>query len=122
MVEIKVKSAEVAKFESATVKTFEKMKKMQWALEKPMRIEKLVETLYPTCSKAIDYSISRGSDLTRATFMVSNDDRDEVLEAIDIIRTCLIEAGYKVDEFSEYSKSWQTRSGKFGYLFISWDK
>ena len=122
MVEITVKSSEVAKFESATVKTFEKMKKMQWALEKPMRIENLVETLYPICSKAIDYNISKGWDSAEATFMVSNDDRDEVLEAIDIIRTCLIDAGYSVNEFREYSKSWQTRSGKFGYLYIRWDK
>lgn len=26
--------------------------------------------------------------------------------------------GYVVNEFHEYSKSWKTRSGKFGYLFF----
>jgi uncharacterized protein YbcC (UPF0753/DUF2309 family) len=45
--------------------------------------------------------------------------QDEVEQAYEICSTLFNEAGYEV-KFSEYSKSWQSRSGKHSDVYISW--
>lgn len=39
-------------------------------------------------------------------------------EAIERLSTFLRKLGYVVNDFHEYTQSWKTRSGKFGYLFF----
>lgn len=39
-------------------------------------------------------------------------------EVIERLSTFLRKLGYVVNDFHEYTQSWKTRSGKFGYLFF----
>lgn len=41
-----------------------------------------------------------------------------VREVVERLSVFLRKLGYVVNEFHEYSQSWKTRSGKFGYLFF----
>lgn len=45
-------------------------------------------------------------------------DEKIIREVAARISIFLEKLGYVVNEFHEYSKSWKTRSGKFGYLFF----
>lgn len=42
-----------------------------------------------------------------------------VREAVKRLSVFLRELGYVVNDFYEYTQSWKTKSGKFGYLFFS---
>lgn len=45
-------------------------------------------------------------------------DEEIIREVVVRISIFLEKLGYVVNEFHEYSQSWKTRSGKFGYLFF----
>lgn len=91
--------------------------------EKPQRIEELTEKIFNHAKKQIEKS-----DLDFCTVLIIEDDlwkwrayyKDETLEAIDIVISLIKLAGYEVDDFYEYSKAWQTRSGKIGYFSVRW--
>lgn len=45
-------------------------------------------------------------------------EREIAREAIERLSTFLRKLSYVVNDFHEYTQSWKTRSGKFGYLFF----
>lgn len=93
--------------------------------ERPKRVEELTEKIFNYAKKQIDKS-----NFDSCEVLITEDDlwkweahyKDETLEAIDIVISLIKLAGYRVDDFYEYSKAWQTRSGKFGYFYVRWGK
>ena len=128
MVELVIKSASTAKTETAIVKYGKDLKKLQLALDTPKRIENLVKGIWGQIEQDIERGIGNGFSSCMSTFFLEDlqkmhyEDRSELEEAFKIITDCLIASGYQVKDFYQYSLGWQTRSGKYGYLSIYWDK
>ena len=82
------------------------------------RVINIISEIYPHIKKHIEESEYNHVEILYYTSVLNKYDKTDLLDAIDIIKEFLINAGYKVDDFYEYGKSWQTRSGKLGYLRI----
>lgn len=87
--------------------------------------EKWIKQIFNTLKEDIENSTDWTShcfDLDE--FIAPNDfyTKNSVLtECFEIVTQLLEEAGYQTI-FHEYSKGWQTRSGRFGYISVIWQK
>ena len=92
--------------------------------EKLVRIEKIIPSLFEFIKRQMEQSHQGYCcvDLTvsQVKKMGAIDYSFEMKSAIDTVRNMLQIAGYKCNDFYEYSKSWQKKRGKFGYLIIKW--
>ncbi len=89
------------------------------------RIEALTEKIFNYAKEEIE----KTKDFTSRTVTIHEWDfwewgisyhEKEAKEAINLCIHLLEMAGYKVDNYYEYSKSWQNQSGKLGYFTVKW--
>lgn len=85
---------------------------------KTERVINIISEIYPYIKKRIEESDYSYVEILYYTSILKKYDKTDLLDALNIIKDFLINAGYKVEDFYEYGKSWQTRSGKLGYLHI----
>lgn len=82
-------------------------------------IQKRFETELVRVSKMIEEGENSYFELNYLMDEIHNDKDARVIREVAARMTIFLEKlGYVVNEFHEYSKSWKTRSGKFGYLFF----
>ena len=82
-------------------------------------IQKRFETELVRVSKMIEEGENSYFELTYLMDEIHNYKDARVIREVAARMTIFLEKlGYVVNEFHEYSKSWKTRSGKFGYLFF----
>ena len=82
-------------------------------------IQKRFETELVRVSKMIEEGETSYFELNYLMDEIHNYKDARVIREVTARMTIFLEKlGYVVNEFHEYSKSWKTRSGKFGYLFF----
>ena len=82
-------------------------------------IQEMLEKEIVRAAKEIERSEFNCFELTYWTKDIFTTREEEIArEAIERLSTLLRKLGYVVNDFHEYSQSWKTRSGKFGYLFF----
>ena len=82
-------------------------------------IQKRFETELVRVSKMIEEGENSYFELNYLMDEIHNYKDARVIREVTARMTIFLEKlGYVVNEFHEYSKSWKTRSGKFGYLFF----
>ena len=82
-------------------------------------IQAMLEREIARAAKEIERSEFSSFELTYWTKDIFTTREEKIArEAIERLSTFLRKLGYVVDDFHEYSQSWKTRSGKFGYLFF----
>ena len=82
-------------------------------------IQKRFETELVRVSKMIEEGENSYFELNYLMDEIHNYKDAKVIREVAARMTIFLEKlGYVVNEFHEYSKSWKTRSGKFGYLFF----
>lgn len=82
-------------------------------------IQKRFETELVRVSKMIEKGENSYFELNYLMDEIHNYKDARVIREVAARMTIFLEKlGYVVNEFHEYSKSWKTRSGKFGYLFF----
>lgn len=82
-------------------------------------IQKRFETELVRVSKMIEEGENSYFELNYLMDEIHNYKDERVIREVAARMTIFLEKlGYVVNEFHEYSKSWKTRSGKFGYLFF----
>ena len=82
-------------------------------------IQKRFETELVRVSKMIEEGENSYFELNYLMDEIHNYKDARVIREVVARMTIFLEKlGYVVNEFHEYSKSWKTRSGKFGYLFF----
>lgn len=121
MVKLEIISAENKKAELEALKVLQEMKREQERAARAARVEILIENVFNLVKEKIESSRHSWVDA-----YIGEDDlrewhwpkEDELLEAITVVSEFLVMAGYRVNPYHTYSKSWQTRSGKHGYLYI----
>lgn len=130
MLEITILSAEAKREEDKAIKmvrNFEKeIKKCQEIQVKTELKEKWLKELFANINKAMSKATDCLSYYIIDFDNYSTSSQLEDWELVNIMRECcdiIIEsyelAGYQVD-LHEYSKSWRTRSNRFGYFNIDW--
>lgn len=82
-------------------------------------IQAMLEREIARAAKEIERSEFSSFELTYWTKDIFTTREEEIArEAIERLSTFLRKLGYVVNDFHEYTQSWKTRSGKFGYLFF----
>jgi hypothetical protein len=82
-------------------------------------IQKRFETELVRVSKMIEEGENSYFELNYLMDEIHNYKDARVIREVAARMTIFLKKlGYVVNEFHEYSKSWKTRSGKFGYLFF----
>lgn len=82
-------------------------------------IQAMLEKEITRAAKEIERSEFSSFELTYWTKDIFTTREEEIArEAIERLSTFLRKLGYVVNDFHEYTQSWKTRSGKFGYLFF----
>ena len=82
-------------------------------------IQKRFETELVRVSKMIEEGENSYFELNYLMDEIHNYKDARVIREVAARMTIFLEKlGYVVNEFHEYSKSWKTRSGKFGYLLF----
>lgn len=82
-------------------------------------IQAMLEREIARAAKEIEKSTFASFELTYWTKDIFITREEEIArEAIERLSTFLRKLGYVVNDFHEYTQSWKTRSGKFGYLFF----
>lgn len=82
-------------------------------------IQAMLEKEIARAAKEIERSEFSSFELTYWTKDIFTTREEEIVrEAIERLSTFLRKLGYVVNDFHEYTQSWKTRSGKFGYLFF----
>lgn len=82
-------------------------------------IQEMFEREIVRAAKEIERSEFYSFELTYWTKDIFTTREEEIArEAIERLSTFLRKLGYVVNDFHEYTQSWKTRSGKFGYLFF----
>lgn len=82
-------------------------------------IQAMFEREIARAAKEIERSEFSSFELTYWTKDIFTTREEEIArEAIERLSTFLRKLGYVVNDFHEYTQSWKTRSGKFGYLFF----
>lgn len=82
-------------------------------------IQAMLEKEIARAAKEIERSEFSSFELTYWTKDIFITREEEIArEAIERLSTFLRKLGYVVNDFHEYTQSWKTRSGKFGYLFF----
>lgn len=82
-------------------------------------IQAMLEKEIARAAKEIERSEFSSFELTYWTKDIFTTREEEIArEVIERLSTFLRKLGYVVNDFHEYTQSWKTRSGKFGYLFF----
>lgn len=82
-------------------------------------IQAMLEKEIARAAKEIERSEFSSFELTYWTKDIFTTREEEIArETIERLSTFLRKLGYVVNDFHEYTQSWKTRSGKFGYLFF----
>lgn len=82
-------------------------------------IQAMLEKEIARAAKEIKRSEFSSFELTYWTKDIFTTREEEIArEAIKRLSTFLRKLGYVVNDFHEYTQSWKTRSGQFGYLFF----
>lgn len=82
-------------------------------------IQAMLEKEIARAAKEIERSEFSSFELTYWIKDIFTTREEEIArEAIERLSTFLRKLGYVVNDFHEYTQSWKTRSGKFGYLFF----
>lgn len=82
-------------------------------------IQAILEREIARAAKEIERSEFSSFELTYWTKDIFTTREEEIArEAIERLSTFFRKLGYVVNDFHEYTQSWKTRSGKFGYLFF----
>lgn len=82
-------------------------------------IQAMLEREIARAAKEIERSEFSSFELTYWTKDIfTTREEENAREAIERLSTFLRKLGYVVNDFHEYTQSWKTRSGKFGYLFF----
>lgn len=91
----------------------------------PQRIEALTEKIFNYAKEEIE----KTKDSTSCTVTIHDwnfwqweisYNEKEAKEAISLCIRLLEMAGYKINNYYEYSESWQKKSGKLGYFIVKW--
>lgn len=123
MIQITVISAEAKREESAIIK---KQLEERLAREKEIvdkRVAELVPNILEHCTKLLNHTKTADNRMVAEFFIFDKFFKDVPIEEIDkafaTVKELLNIAGYKVTYYI-YSKSWQTRSKKLGYIDMRW--
>ena len=123
MIQITVISAEAKREESAIIK---KQLEERLAREKEIvdkRVAELVPNILEHCTNLLNHTKTADNRMVAEFFIFDKFFKDVPIEEIDkafaTVKELLNIAGYKVTYYI-YSKSWQTRSKKLGYIDMRW--
>lgn len=123
MIQITVISAEAKREESALIK---KQLEERLAREKEIvdkRVAELVPNILEHCTAILNHTKTAENRVVAEFFIFDKFFKDVPIEEIDkafaTVKELLNIAGYKVTYYI-YSKSWQTRSKKLGYIDMRW--
>lgn len=119
MIQLTIVSPEQKRREIEVLKLRKQAERQAYEALRPLRIEKMVETIFNTVKKEIEQSESDYGCWVTIWEEKLKGSYSEKEEAIKIVEEMFNSAGYEVF-FHYYSQSWQTRTGKFGYFHISW--
>jgi hypothetical protein len=123
MIHLSVMSASAKRAEYEAQQLAKEIAHQQYLADRPKRIKKFVEGYFNYAKQCVEKS-----EYTHAEALVHEDDlqkwgpleEDEMAEAIQMVKTMFEMAGYKVNNWYQYSDGWRYQSGKIGYLYIRW--
>lgn len=123
MIQLSIMSATAKRAEYNAQQLAKEIAHQQYLADRPKRVEKFVEGYFNYAKQRIEKS-----EYTFAELLIHEDDLkewgpledDEMMEAIQMVKTLLEMAGYKVNNWYEYSQGWRYQSGKIGYLYAKW--
>lgn len=123
MIQLSIMSATAKRVEYNAQQLAKEIAHQQYLADRPKRVEKFVEGYFNYAKQCIEKS-----EYTFAELLVHEDDLkdwgpledNEMMEAIQMVKTLLEMAGYKVNNWYEYSQGWRYQSGKIGYLYARW--
>ena len=124
MIKLEIISAEAKKAELEAIRTAKEIERKIKESQRGQRVEALTEKAFNLVKKEIEKTEWSWCEATITEKNLSAwgyPNSAELKEAISYVIELLTLAGYRCNPFHEYSKSWRTRSGKFGYLFIHID-
>lgn len=125
MINLSIISAESKREEYEIHQAQKELERIMHEMMTPQRIEALTEKIFNYAKEEIE----KTKNLTLCSVTIHEWDfwrweisynEKEAKEAINLCIHLLEMAGYKVDSYYEYSKSWRTRSGKLGYFTVRW--
>lgn len=119
---IEIESAEKIKIETEKAKIVKENEQIKQAQINKEKLEKDIINIAEQIKNKIKLASEQASSCIHYTFYTSQKyDNVEIKEKIiPVLKRIFENAGYKVDEYSEYSSSWTYKSGKLGYIFIHW--
>lgn len=124
MITLSVISADSKKKETDLLRAEEEARQEAYEALRGQRVTHLVELLFneakTTIEKTKNYYSCEVMITEEKYVQWGKPDLYELKDAADIVRALLIKSGYKVNEWHEYSPAWRTRSGRIGYLYVSW--
>lgn len=123
MIQLSIMSATAKRAEYNAQQLAKEIAHQQYLADRPKRVEKFVEGYFNYAKQRIEKS-----EYAFAELLIHEDDLkewgpledDEMMEAIQMVKTLLEMAGYKVNNWYEYSQGWRYQSGKIGYLYARW--
>lgn len=123
MIQLSIMSATAKRAEYNAQQLAKEIAHQQYLADRPKRVEKFVEGYFNYAKQCIEKS-----EYTFAELLIHEDDLkewgpledDEMMEAIQMVKTLLEMAGYEVNNWYEYSQGWRYQSGKIGYLYARW--
>lgn len=123
MIELTIKSAETKRKENEIYKFNEEKRRQEYEINRPLRVADLLPRLFNKVKKEIEKETCFNScciDLYHTEIKKWNCyDFKDLEETIDLVIKLLAEAGYECYS-NTYSKAWQTRSDKYGYIHVNW--
>lgn len=123
MVELVIMSADAKRKENETRRIMKQMEEEAHEAMRPLRVENLTVQIFNLAKSRIEVSTFDYCEVLITDGEIRKwgwPADDELMEAIERVRLLLSVAGYQCNDWHEYSKSWHTRSGKVGYLYVRW--
>ena len=123
MIQLSIMSAEAKRAETDRREKEREAFLRKIEAERPARVETLISQVFNFAKNKIEeakYGFCQVAITYDEIFLWKPWNDDELREAAAEVVNLLRIAGYEVRDFYEYSKAWKTRSGKFGYIYISW--
>ena len=125
MINLSIISAESKREEYEIHQAQKELERIKHEMMTPQRIEALTEKIFNYAKEEIE----KTKNYTSCSVTIHEWDfwrweitynEKEAKEAINLCGRLLEMAGYKVDDYYEYSESWQKRSGKLGFFVVKW--
>lgn len=124
MIKLEIISAEAKRAELEAIRIAKEIERKRKEAMRGQRVEALTEKVFNIAKRAVEetqWSFCEATITEDDLSAWGRPDYGELKDAIQNVRDLLTFAGYRCNDFHEYSVGWRNRSGKYGYLYIHID-